>query len=104
MATRADLEKALKVIDWRIANSGNGLNDFILNHEGKRTLFVMRGNVMRMRGEDRVFGDSFFGGIEFNLENLDVIVNEDKDAVNICDRTKKHTFVFAFYNFDKDKE
>lgn len=103
MADRNELEIALKTIGWRIHNSGNGLNDWIINAEDKRTVFKMRGDIIDLCMGGVVFGSAHSGILEFNLKYCDVEVSEDKEGVYLNehdhDKKRRHPFMLHFYNF-----
>lgn len=46
----------LNKIGWRVNNSGNGLNDFIVNHYGEKTSLRVLSDRIEYRGDKGVFG------------------------------------------------
>lgn len=54
--SRKRLETMLNKIGWRVNNSGNGLNDFIINHYGERTALRVLSDRIEFRGCEDTFG------------------------------------------------
>lgn len=67
--TRQELENNLSKIGWKIFKSGNGLNDFIINHKEECTKFVVtKDNKLEVR--EKLFGGEYsfsMGTINFDL-------------------------------------
>lgn len=68
--TREELEIELAKIGWRIKISSNGLNDFIVNHLGEKTAFVISDEKLEIRHD--IFGGSGNGNCHFELKHLSV--------------------------------
>ncbi len=98
--TRPELEIALDKIGWRIEKSHNLLNDFIINHFGQRTNFVVSGHKLDVR-KNLFGGDSELGrgAISFNMSDLWITYGGDSPthiewvAINF----NKNCFI-QFYN------
>jgi hypothetical protein len=102
MATRQDLEKALRLIGWHINNSHNGLNDWVYNHNNKRTNIRFEGRgeeKIEIKNEEAVFGKNSNGCIIFYLKECDIEINLESNAVNLFPKGTKGTGI-AFYNFE----
>ena len=99
--TRKELESALGKINWSIIKSHNELNDYIINHNGTRTMFVVYGERLSIRGEK--FGDSFCGDIVLQMKNIEVSVRDGDGTPYVCLEIGNENFI-QFYNHDKIKK
>lgn len=75
--TRTELETALHQIGWRIHQSHNGLNDFIINHFGEETAWCVNGDHLELRvdtfGSDTNLGR---GSVHFEIRNMRITIDE----------------------------
>ena len=93
MTTRKEFEKALNDIGWKIFDSGNRLNDWIIAPDGKKIDYKCIGNE---RIERKRFPNTSYGGGEsFYFNNCDLTTG-DEGAVNLG---SEGAFI-SFYNFD----
>jgi len=96
--TKKKLRSMLECIGWKLVESHNGLNDFIMNHKGKRTWIAYRGDhTLEFRNDKQTFGTSFAGSIRIDLNDCDIELNDDKDCVTLM--VTGGTFI-QFNNFD----
>lgn len=82
MTNRLKLEKALEKINWKIVKSGNGLNDFIINHEGKKTQFRLYNEKIEVCVD--LFGEASNGLLIFDLKLIKISYTRLKKQSPIC--------------------
>lgn len=104
--TRASLDKALKRIGYRIENSWNGLNDFILDHNNKRTGFVVSEDGKKLEMRRDMFSGSFNGSIILTMKNLKVRTGTSIPgyAHDRCTIELNKSSYISFYNHDTKKK
>src|SRR5882757_5508451 len=105
MATRIELETELAKIGWRIEKSGNGLNDYIINHFGERTSFVVQHDSLEVR-KNLFGGDTSMsrGNFHLQLDKIEVrseatFYGEEIEWVSLG--LGEHNFI-QFYNHEKN--
>lgn len=96
--TREELEECLKSIKWKILKSHNGLNDYIINHNNKRTLFVVCRNKLEIRNE--IFGDSFCGTFNIDFRDISVEIMNADGEIYVSITLSKNNFI-SFYNHNQ---
>jgi hypothetical protein len=99
--TREELETALAKIGWSIPKSWNGLNDYIINHKGEKTGFVVRDNQLEVRtnlfGGDTSMGR---GTVVFTLEEIDIRLHGDNGNTDCVTIGLGERNYIQFYNHD----
>lgn len=103
MTTRKELEEALAKIGWRITNSHNGLNDYIINHFGERTSFVVDDNTIGVRNDNIFGGDTTLdrGLLRFRLSHINITHGGDLGKTEyVCLNFNDGCYI-QFYNHEK---
>ena len=101
--TREDLKKALKRIGYRIENSYNGLNDFIINHKGERTAFVVN-DELNIEIRKNLFGSSFQGNFKIGMKSIKIrYIRSVKKIDGVSLVINKDTWI-SFYNHELNKK
>lgn len=99
--TREELATELANIGWRISNSGNGLNDYIINHKGEKTGFVVQGDRLEVR--DNLFGgDTSMGRgiVVLTMKEIHIGLHGDNGKTDcVCLNLGKGHYI-QFYNHD----
>lgn len=100
--TRQDLETSLAKIGWRISQSGNGLNDFIINYRGEKTDLVVYDDRLDVRvnlfGGDSSLGK---GTCVFYLEELTLTDGGDNGKTEyVCINFGNKNYI-QFYNHEQ---
>lgn len=100
--TREELEAALAKIGWRISKSGNGLNDYIINHEGEKTRFVVDGDRLEIR-QNLFGGESSLGkgNCHFELQHMTITEGGDNGKAEFVTLDFSKECFIQFFNHDK---
>jgi len=96
--TRAALEKELKKIGYRITNSYNGLNDFIINNKGEETSFVLSDDIIEIRQE--LFGSSFQGNFKIKIKSVKIRSIRSVRKIDGISLVISKDCWISFYNHD----
>ena len=101
--TRKELEFELSKIGWRVHASGNGLNDYIMNHENEKTCFRVLSDRVEVNFPKSSIGAkaskySDCAALWFMFNHCIVETDEDETAVSILAKDRNGVFI-SFYKF-----
>ena len=82
MITRKRFENALNKIGWKVLHSHNGLNDWIVNAKGERTMIWVLNSRIDICNMKYIFGSEYQGSISYEFK--DCYLNVKKDCVTLC--------------------